>query len=244
CSKNKLLDSPKPSKCQMLQVLFQLLTGLLLLLTTVNGLLLNLSPHMISLVLITVFIVYINIMGFLVLSIINYVQVACSATSYSLRNMIYVITSFVLLIIVFTPQLCYIPNTIESLLILSGDIESHPGPHNWSTVKFLFSNINSISAQFGARFDALKTRILTEDCQVVGLCEVGTFTQDEITNRFSIPNFHPPIYSAKNRGLLIYISEEIPIIARHDFVNAEGDALFIELKLHHKSIIYGVFYRS
>ncbi|CAH1783833.1 unnamed protein product, partial [Owenia fusiformis] len=99
--------------------------------------------------------------------------------------------------------ICFVPSTIQTLLAMCGDIEPNPGPDidNDVPLKFMFSNINSIGARYMSRFNALKERIEIGNFKIVGLCEVGNYSQHDIKNKFNIDGFHPPIYINENRGL-------------------------------------------
>ncbi len=138
---------------------------------------------------------------------------------------------------VFTPEL-------SNLLLQAGDIHSNPGP-NHTDVKILYSNINSITADDGNRFEHLKDRANTENCNIILLCETGIHSKEKL-NDLKIPNFHDPYMLSRGRGIMVYVNEVFSLKIRKDLMNVELECVWIEisgLKANQKSII-GVCYRS
>ncbi|CAH1788457.1 unnamed protein product, partial [Owenia fusiformis] len=117
----------------------------------------------------------------------------------------------------------YLPN-IEHLLLAMGDIEVNPGPDH---VKLLFSNINSLKAHQGARFTAFTHRMRQESCHIAALCEVGNLTNAELES-FNIEGFQDPIYTNSNRGILVYVSNDIHCQLKEDLM-VNSDSIWIDL---------------
>ena len=139
----------------------------------------------------------------------------------------------------------FVPN-ISRLLICCGDIEMNPGPELRRDVKIMFSNINSISADDYQRFECLKFRASSEECNIILLCETGIPSEDDIDSKLLIPGFHRPFLWTTGRGIMVYISEIFPPIIRHNLMNHTLDCVWLELsglKDNNKTII-GVSHRS
>ena len=104
-----------------------------------------------------------------------------------------------LIFVMFVPgfsNLVYIFCVNSLLLQLSGDIHPNSGPENIE-LSFMFSNIRSISADNGIRFDCLQHQILDSGAKIIALCEVGNIT-DSLDN-FKINDFNIAFYSKENQ---------------------------------------------
>ncbi len=135
---------------------------------------------------------------------------------------------------------------ISKSLICCGDIETNPGPDAKTNVKILFSNINSISADETQRFECLKLRVHSEDCNVILLNETGILSKEVLKNSFSIPGFHEPYILPRGRGIIVYVSETFPLNIRHDLMNDNLDCIWIEISglKDNNTTLIGVTYRS
>ena len=135
---------------------------------------------------------------------------------------------------------------LSNLLIRDGDIHINPGP-NKTQVKILFSNINSIGADDGNRFECLKYRVMEEQCNIILLNETGIYSEEKL-KEFRIKNFHDPYMLSRlnGRGIMVYVNEVFKLDVRHDLMSQEVNCVWIEvsgLQANCKSLI-GTCYRS
>ncbi len=115
---------------------------------------------------------------------------------------------------------------------------SNPGfpPIHSDNFTILFSNINSIQADDGLRFELLVNFSKENNCKVIALCEVGDIT-DKLDN-FTITNYNIIHYTKNNRGLILYA---------HDSVLCELDTKLMGTSdefIWAKSTTLGIYYRS
>ena len=127
---------------------------------------------------------------------------------------------------------------ISLLLLLSGDIETNPGPslHKDLTISHLncqsvFNKLDLIALELN-KFD------------VITLSE--TWLDDSINSSdLLIPNYHPPSRLDRNRhggGVAVYISKHIPFIDRTDLLVNNLEAVWVEIIFNNKKILIGTFY--
>ena len=132
---------------------------------------------------------------------------------------------------------------MQLLLILSNDIEQNPG-HIDRGLKVMFTNINSISANAGKRFDDLSFYLKSNQIQIAALCETGVnFNPTD----YCIDGYHTldkSLYSTKGRGMIIYLAESLYYRRRYDLEDTSTECMWIELSIRHKPVIIGSFYRS
>ena len=144
--------------------------------------------------------------------------------------------------------LVFIPFVSRSLL-LAGDIHPNPGPttatQNDIPVKVMFTNINSITAEDGMRFEQLKLRAKSESIDVIMVEESGCFDKEKIDD-FAIENYHKPLHIDKNRGYFIYIHETLPLRFRQDLFCLDSHCIWLELpgQSQFAKMMLGMSYRS
>ena len=131
---------------------------------------------------------------------------------------------------------------VKSLLIrLCCDV--HPNPEPVETeLSFLFSNINSISADNGARFDCLERFMIDSGSTVIALCEVGNIT-NKIDN-YKINVYNIASYTSENRGLLVYAHDSVVTKVRNDLITFSPDFIWLDIIVNYTKTTLGVYYRS
>jgi hypothetical protein len=159
------------------------------------------------------------------------------------------ITIISALLLLVTPGLWFLsltilhPNTIRLILAMANDIESNPGPQP-NGINFLFSNVNSISANNGRRFEDLRLCLKTNNIQFAAISETGvnlTFSD------YNIDGYHALDINLTNntgRGMILYLSESLLFKRRFDLEDNRFECMWIEVNINHKLIIVGSFYRS
>ena len=141
-------------------------------------------------------------------------------------------------------NIIYAFNVKSIIILLSGDIESNPGPTSDTSknINILFSNINSIQADNGLRFDFLVNFIKSNNCKLVALCEVGDISNK--LNDFQINNFTIIHYTTKNRGILLYAHDSVRCELDPDLMGTSEESIWAKLWDKNKSTSVGIFYRS
>jgi hypothetical protein len=106
--------------------------------------------------------------------------------------------------------------------MMANDIERNTGPPG-NSLNLMFSNINSISANEGKRFEDLSLA----DYDIEG---------------YHALDHH--LYNRTGRGMLLYLSESLIFNRCYDLDDKNIESMWVEIKVNHKSIIIGSFYRS
>jgi hypothetical protein len=129
------------------------------------------------------------------------------------------------------------PNIILQILKLSNDIESNPGPMI-GNLNILFSNINSLTADEGNRFEDLKLRLLSEKVHIAAISETGSNLN---LDKYNIDHYHsldPTFYRPQGRGMLLTVKR------RPDLEDQDTECMWIETMVKHKKMLLGSYYRS
>ena len=131
-----------------------------------------------------------------------------------------------------------------SLLMRSGDIHPNPGPGRTKPYVILYSNIRSITADDGARFECLKSEVNAVSADIVLLCEAGMKVED--VDKLSIDGYHPPVILNRGQGLAAYVHERLPLTVRDDLSSNETETLWFELPGCNaiSKVLIGLVYRS
>ena len=137
----------------------------------------------------------------------------------------------------------------EMILILSSDIETHPGPTNDSCVNDLFSfcnwNINTLSKNEFQRIPLIEAHNFPFKYDIISLCETS------LNDKIKVPegilkgyeffsSDHPS--GEKKGGVGIFYKEYLPLKIRYDLSFEES--IVTELKFGHKKIFFTVLYRN
>ena len=151
------------------------------------------------------------------------------------------------------------------LLLRSGDVHENPGSVSTSPSDSSFSSASSLSSgsfnisdhisshlsfvhynvqSFAPKIDQLYTDLCSFD--------VLAFTETWLNNNTSTPDIAFPNYQTPFRkdrqtdrhgGVLVYVKDTISAHRRHDLEVNDIECVWLELKVKHKPILFGVFYR-
>jgi hypothetical protein len=135
------------------------------------------------------------------------------------------------------------PNIIHQILKLANDVESNPGPENHH-LNVIFSNINSLTADDGKRFEDLKLRLYSEKVHMAAISETGPNLRLENFNIYHFHRLDGNFYRPQGRGTIIYVHESLIVKRRHDLEDDNSECMWLETKFNHKRIIFGSYYRS
>ncbi len=127
--------------------------------------------------------------------------------------------------------------------MLSNDISKNPGPQH-DNFNILFSNINSISADAGARFADLRLRLKTEDIHIAAVCETGSYNNVEKWNIDGYHKLSQDLYNSNGRGMMLFVKESVVFKPRHDLEDDIYENIWLEIFVSHRKIIFGSLYRS
>ena len=127
---------------------------------------------------------------------------------------------------------------LQTLLVLSGTVETNPGPvtQKKTDLSFAMWNLDSIPARDYARVPLIETFQATYDFEVFGVCE--SFLSNTIPNEdIFINGFSPDPFRAdkpinvRNGGVCLYYKENLPIKQRCD-LELLPETIVAEVKLN------------
>ena len=136
---------------------------------------------------------------------------------------------------------------LSLILLLSGDVESNPGPSMMKSLSVLHCNINSLYAyNSDHKIGELETLAETTKCDIIALTE--TWLDNTISDQLlPIRGFLPPIRKDRNRhggGVLFYCADHLPVIPRPDLSTEHNESVWIEIKYkQNEKIMIGAYYR-
>ncbi len=125
--------------------------------------------------------------------------------------------------------------------MLAGDIELNPGPPE-NDISIFFSNINSIRADDGVRFEYFKNEIIDNNIMIAGLCEVGNISAN--LNEYAIDGYNIQHYSSENRGLILYVHDLVNCTLRPDLTAGSIECIWADFRINYKVATIGFYYRS
>ena len=133
-----------------------------------------------------------------------------------------------------------ISTVVRILLILSGDIETNPGPTSNFDLDIIHVNARSIKN----KIDLLEAEYNNFD--VITVSE--TWLSDADSNdSIHMANFHPPIRLDRpndpHGGVAIYVKNNLICRPRIDLHVNDLEAVWVETKLNQNSLLIGSFYR-
>jgi hypothetical protein len=209
------------------------------------------------LLLVTPIYIWVALMCFTVVILIRLVSIliiTCviklSLRSFSLvgnpRSLIYGLATIGLLSL-FVPGFIHIsvmvfnPNLDQLIIQLSGDVHPNPGPI--SSLKVMFTNVNSLMAENGQRLSELHLRLKTESIDIACICETGPNLNLKECNITGYHVLDDCFYEKTGRGLLVYVHESIIAKRRPELEKADG-CLWLECFVEKNTLLLGVFYRS
>ena len=140
---------------------------------------------------------------------------------------------------------------IDTLLILSGDIEKNPGPSKIkNNLNFGFWNVDSLLSKEGARIPRIECLDAIHNFDLFGVCE--SYLNDAVElNDLNMHGFCSPPFRAdcpsanehKKGGVCLYYKDYLPIKNRPDLTKLK-ETIVCEIKLKNKKIYYILSYRS
>ena len=141
---------------------------------------------------------------------------------------------------------CYTLHTqwlVCRTILLSGDVESNPGPE---TLDFCCWNLNSISAYDFLRVSLIEAYNSVYDYDLIGIVETHLdSTADE--NKLALNGYtfvksnHPQ--NVKRGGVGLYIKDSLPSKRRSD-LETLPECIVYEIQLNRKKYFFAVIYRS
>ena len=146
-------------------------------------------------------------------------------------------------------NLCFYLRVLSTLLIVSGSVETNPGPTDPQTIFFSFAvwNLDSLPAREFARIPLIESFQSTYDFDVFGICE-SMLTEKHTNEDIHIEGFSPdPFRSDKaadirNGGVCLYFKESLPIKRRRD-LESLPETIVTEIKIRKKKIFLVLSYR-
>ena len=147
--------------------------------------------------------------------------------------------------------LCLISNTlwmqktVYKSILLSGDIETNPGPDK-ATLSFCSWNLNSICAHDFMRVSLIEAYNSVHNYDLIGIVEThldSTVDESKLTlDGYSfLKNSHPQ--KIKRGGVGVYYKETFPAKQRHDLQNLP-ECIVCEFQLNRKKYFFTVLDRS
>ena len=144
-------------------------------------------------------------------------------------------------------------NSITSILktqvlLISGDIETNPGPKISSTFKFCHWNLNGLAAHDVVKVHLIEAFITTHNFDIVCLSETfldSTIPHDDeninINGYLLLRVDHPN--NIKRGGICMYFKESLPLINRSDLSNMK-ECLVTEINVNNEKCFFTCLYRS
>lgn len=129
------------------------------------------------------------------------------------------------------------------LLIISGNIESNPGP---KTLCLSLAHLNARSLNISDKFSEISALILLHNFDIFGVSETW------LNHKISDDQIHIPGYSLPHRldrvnrpggGVALFISEHLYSRRRRDLESADLELVLVEVTLNKAKFLCGVGYR-
>ena len=142
----------------------------------------------------------------------------------------------------------FINNFKHLLLLLSGDIETNPGPKRSSNIKFCHWNLNGLAAHDFIKVPLVEAFITSNNFDLVCLSETfldSTIPNDDVNiqiNAYSLLRADHP-NNIKRGGVCIYFKESLPLIRRNDLTNIK-DCIVTEINVNNEKCFFTCLYRS
>ena len=129
---------------------------------------------------------------------------------------------------------------ISILIILAGDVETHPGPSVLNSKDLSICHINSQSLR--NKIDLIAVELGSYDIVTVS----ETWLDQSIdSSEILIPNYQVPIRLDRNGrggGVAAYFKQSIPYIEKTELTLAGVEAIWAEVILNKKKLLIGTFY--
>ena len=134
------------------------------------------------------------------------------------------------------------------VLLISGDIETNPGPKKSSAIKFCHWNLNGLAAHGFVKVPLIEAFITTHNFDIVCLSETfldSTIPHDDeninINGYLLLRVDHPN--NIKRGGICMYFKESLPLINRSDLSNMK-ECLVTEINVNNEKCFFTCLYRS
>lgn len=128
------------------------------------------------------------------------------------------------------------------LLLMSGDVESNPGPAIQGDICVMHANVRSLKRNI----DLLSAE--SNQYDVITLSETWLTNETlDNTTKIQLPNFHPPVRLDRDDGyggVAIYIKCHLVCKPRPDLYVDGLEAVWVETKVNKQSLLIGSVYRS
>ena len=138
--------------------------------------------------------------------------------------------------------------SLNFLLLLSGDIETNPGPHTDNCLKFFHWYLNSICARDNIKISLIEAYNSIHRFDVIALSK--SMVNSSISNEdIFIEGFSKEIYrndhlsNTKKGGVCLYFREGLPIKRRTDLELVQ-EMIVTEITIARKKIFFITVYRS
>ena len=138
---------------------------------------------------------------------------------------------------------------LRALLILSGSIETNPGPTNGIKPRLSFAvwNLDSIPARNFSRLPLIESFQAVYDVDIFGVCE-SSLTNQISNDVIKLNGFSPEPFrsdkpdSTRNGGVCLYFKEGLPIKQRKD-LQILNETIVAEISLKRKKMFFILSYR-
>ena len=138
-------------------------------------------------------------------------------------------------------------NRSKLILLLSGDIETNPGPavNNLQSLSICHWNLNSIAAENFAKISLLQAYLTVHKFDIVCLSETyldSTFLSDD--SRLSLNGYsllredHPS--DTKRGGVCVYYKDYLPLTRKYG-MSTLNECLICELKIGKKNVLLQLY---
>ena len=135
---------------------------------------------------------------------------------------------------------------LSYILLLSGDIETHPGPQLFNNLKIAYWNVGGLSTDNFAKKTSLEAFIFTNKLDVVMIGE--SHLKDSISDcdleisGYTLKRCDHPGNLARG-GVCVYYRSDLPISIKTD-INFLNECVVMELKVGRKRCFLTCLYRS
>ena len=134
------------------------------------------------------------------------------------------------------------------VLLISGDIETNPGPKKSSAIKFCHWNLNGLAAHDFVKVPLIEAFTITHNLDIV--CLSGTFLDSTIPRNDENININgcsllrvDHSNNIKRGGVCMYFKESLLLIRRSDLSNMT-ECLVTEINVNNEKCFFTCLYRS
>jgi hypothetical protein len=127
-------------------------------------------------------------------------------------------------------------------LLLSGDIESNPGP---TPLSYMHWNVNSLSADRFARIPLLQAHAAVHNYHLIAITESGLST-NVLDSKICIPGYTPircDLVDETHGGVVVYYKNDLAAANRHDLA-LPTNTVVLQLTIDRKKVFFVASYRK